>query len=189
MRYEEAVAALSTGAWLPAITALLGHLSHDPAHGKAWMYLGIAYSQVGFQEDSLRALYRADTLLEESAELCEAIGCTYSRMGQSELALADLNRAMSYPDCSASVYRNTAMLHLKGGHYLAALTAIETAMERDPDDVLTLLGKLFVLAGMQRVLDFDVREEMQVLADNLISRKGAPEHIRQTARQVLSEVS
>jgi Flp pilus assembly protein TadD len=112
MTYPDAVHALATGAFIPAITALHGHLSSSPVDGYAWMYLGIAYSETGFQAESLRALERARLIMDEGAELDEAFGCTFLRMGDYETAEIYFGSATRHADCPASVYRNLSMLFL-----------------------------------------------------------------------------
>jgi tetratricopeptide (TPR) repeat protein len=102
MTYPEAVRALATGAFIPAITTLHGHLSDQQADGHAWMYLGIAYSETGHQAEALRALERARLIIDESAELDEAFGCTFLRMGEHEIAGTYFESATRYANCPAS---------------------------------------------------------------------------------------
>lgn len=149
MTYPQAVQALAKGTFVPAIATIAGHLQHYPDDGPAWMFLGIAYSETGHFQAAIRALERASLIMDESAELDEAFGCTFLRMEEYDVAQQYLERAARFSDCPASVYRNLSILFLKTQRLQAALGAIETALEMDDDDARSLYGKVIILKQIE----------------------------------------
>ena len=188
MTYPEAVRALAMGAFIPAITTLHGHLSYEPADGLAWMYLGIAYSETGYHADALHALERAGLIIDERPELDEAFGCTYLRMGDYEVARMYLESATQYADCSASVYRNLSMLLFKTQRLQAALGAIDTALEMDADDILTLYGKAIILKQIESTTGKNVVFELTIVLDDILRRQHVPPEIRRRAESLRGEL-
>lgn len=188
MTYEDAVRALSTGAYTPAIATFLGRVSHDRRDGRAWMYLGIAYSEIGYQDEALSALFTANELMEGDAELSEALGCTYLRLQRFEAAQQHLVAATRFGDCSASVYRNLAILFLKTERLGAALAAIDTAHEMDGDDVLTLFGKALVLEAIGKSSSRSVEAEMRTVLRDIMRRRDAPSAIVERAEVLIASL-
>jgi tetratricopeptide (TPR) repeat protein len=188
MTYPESVRALATGAFVPAITALHGHLSYNPADGHAWMYLGIAYSETGFQAESLRALERARLIMDDGAELDEAFGCTFLRVGDYEIARIYFESATGYTECPASVYRNLSILFLATRRLLAALGAIDTALEMDSDDILSLYGKVIILNQIETSTGKEVALELTIVLDDILRRQHVPPEIRRQAERLRGEL-
>ncbi|MCG8480009.1 MAG: tetratricopeptide repeat protein [Spirochaetales bacterium] len=189
MTYRDAVNALATGAFVPAITTFLGRVAHDRTDGEAWMYLGIAYSGTGHQDEALRALSTADLLLDDNAELQEAFGCTYLRLKQYKRARSYLEGAIRCLDCPASVYRNLAVVFLKTGDLPAALMTIDTSLEMDPDDVLTLYCKALILVETAGATDQSVEDELRIVLNNITRRPGVPPAILNGVKTLAALVS
>lgn len=150
MQYHDAVQALSRGAYTPAIATFLGHLAHNRTDGNVWLYLGVAYSEAGLLDDALHALHVADLLLEDDAELLEALGVTHLRRGDYREARSYLEAAMSHRDRPESVFRNLAMLHLKQGDTSTALEVINRGVAAHPEDVATLVARGVVMKALLR---------------------------------------
>lgn len=188
MTYPDAVRALAAGAYIPAIATIHGHLTYEPTDGQAWMYLGIAYSETGFQTESLRALERARLIMDDNPELDEAFGCTVLRMGDYETARMYLEAATRYAGCPASTYRNLAILFFRTQKLQAALGAMDTALEMDSDDVLTLYGKAIILKQMETATGRDVAYELRIVLDDILRRTEVPTAVRRQAESLRDEL-
>ncbi len=189
MTVEEAINALASGSWTPAITTILGHLAHDRSDGAAWMYLGIAYSEIGHQDASLEALSNAERYMAPNAELDEAFGCTYLRMDRFGEARTYLERATASGECPASVYRNLSIFFLKTGELDNALTAVETALQVDGDDALSLYAMVLVLVQIRNESLRNVDDELRSALDAVLNHPGTPADIADSAMTIAGNLT
>lgn len=187
MTYDQAVEAVAKGEFVPAITTFLGHLSHDPTDGAAWLYLGIAYSESGHQDEALKALSHADALLQPNAELSEAFGCAYLRKGDVSAARPYFEDALQFDDCPGSVYRNLSVLLLKAEDLDAAMETLRIGLARTPNDILMLFTKVLVLeAHRQNDAEGAVRDQLQAVLEDILHRPGVPTQLAHIAEQHLA---
>lgn len=187
MTYDQAILALAKGSFVPAIATFLGHLSHQPTDGATWLYLGIAYSESGHQDEALKALSHADALMPPHAELSEAFGCAYLRKGDHNAARLHFQDAMQFDDCPGSVYRNLSVLLLKAEDLEGAMEALRIGLERSPNDILMLFTKVLVLeAHRQNDTEGAVRDQLQAVLQDILHRPGVPAQLAQIAEQHLA---
>ena len=193
MTYEQAIEALSRKNFTPAIATILGHLRDNPCKADAWLYLGVAYSEAGLQDDALEALDRAELLLNEpTAALCEAFGCTLLRLKRYQEARSYLQTALNLPDCPASAYRNLGVLEFKAGDLVAARELVETARDRGPDDVHTLYARIVVLDRLLNSPSHDahdmIRTELRDALTDILGRPGVPKEMAASAAKRLTNL-
>ncbi|TVR56226.1 MAG: hypothetical protein EA426_13955 [Spirochaetaceae bacterium] len=141
MDFCGAVQALASRSFAPAIATFLGYISHDRTDGNAWLYLGIAYTESGLLADSLHALHIAELLIDDNPELSQALGVTHLRSGDLPAARRHLEKSLNHSDPPASIHRNIAILYLQSGEIDRALHSIDSGIEKNPDDVLSLYAK------------------------------------------------
>lgn len=189
MTYDEAIYALSKQKFMPAIAVFLGHLAYNPKDGEAWMHLGIAYTEAGFQQEAVEALHRAEIFSEETAELCEALGCAYLRMDRADLARHYLEEALLLPECPASAFRNLGVLLLQLGEAATAEALIEIALYGAPDDAQTLYAQVLLLDEKLRRGDTTVREQLSAALQDILRRPAAPQAIRSGASRRLAALT
>ncbi|MFW5812065.1 MAG: tetratricopeptide repeat protein [Alkalispirochaetaceae bacterium] len=189
MTYDEAIYALSKHKFTPAIAVFLGHLAYNPEDGEAWMHLGIAYTEAGFQQEALEALHRAEIYSEESAELCEALGCAYLRLDEVKLARHYLEDALLLPECPASAFRNLGVLLLQLGETKSAEALIEIALYGNPDDAQTLYAHVLLLEEKARRGDDAARSRLSEALEDILRRPAAPPAIRSGASRRLAALN
>ncbi len=118
-----------------AVFALEEVVRSDPGNEKAFLYLGIAYEQLGQYENAVaayaRGLERAsayrDTFLFNMAN-------NYLRLGQDQEAADALNLTLKTNGSFAPAYLNRGNLRVKTGEYREAVNDYQNYITLRPDD-------------------------------------------------------
>lgn len=187
MTYPQALKALSQGKFAPSIAALLGHLAYNPEDARAWMHLGIAYTESGHHESATAALHKAEDLGEKSAELREALGCAYLRQGKKDAAEWYLVEAVESDVPPPSALRNLGILRLKMGRLEEAHELVSQALSRSPDDAQSLYARVLTLEQLYRShRSIASQTELFGAIGDLLERPGLPQEIRRGATYCLS---
>lgn len=186
MTYTDALLALSTGRFVPAIATFLGHVAFDRTDGEAWLYLGIGYSESGLLTDALHALHVAELLLEEDAELSEAFGVTYLRLGELDTAGTHLRRALAADNPPQSIHRNLAVLYLLQRGLDVALQSINRAIAGEPANVVNRYVKTLILRELHNRDQRDYRFELKGELKQILATNEVPPQIASFAKEELS---
>ena len=117
-----------------ALRYLESAVSEDPAHVKAFSYLGIVYLQVNRIDDAIatytRILPRAGG---DTAEIAFNLGNLHFMKGNNDLARQSYNMAISYNPSYSSAYLNRANVLVRNGDLSRALDDYEKYLSMEPN--------------------------------------------------------
>lgn len=188
MTFDDALHALSSRTFTPAIATFLGYIAYDRTDGEAWLYLGIAYTESGLHTDALQALHVAELLVEDNPELEEALGVTWLRMGDLQEAHRYFQQALLHPNPPTTIHRNMALMHLQSNDPERALPAIDRGISHNPDDVMNWYVKTLVLRACHdsKLDSKDYRFELKAALKELLGKKNTPPGMARSVREQLN---
>jgi tetratricopeptide (TPR) repeat protein len=105
------------------------HRSLFPA--KAYVDLGIMYSEKGEYELAISAFNKALEVDLVSAETFNNRGITYSQKGEYDLAISDFTKALEIKPVMAKAHYNRGITYAKKGEYVHALRDFDRSLELD----------------------------------------------------------
>ena len=106
----------------------------DPDYGP-WAYSnrGIAYSELGNNEDAIADFTRALRIDPDYANAYNNRGLSYQKLGNYNDAIADYTRALRIDPDNAVAYNNRGTAYSKLGNYNDAMADFTRALRIDPD--------------------------------------------------------
>lgn len=99
---------------------------------RAYVDLGIMYSEKGEYELAISAFNKALEVDSMSAETFNNRGITYSLMEEYDLAISDFTKALEIKPVMAKAHYNRGITHAKKGEYVLALQDFDRSLELDP---------------------------------------------------------
>jgi len=109
-------------------------VSEDPAHVQAFLYLGIAYQQIGRLDDAIetfrKILPRGGS---ETARIAFNLGNAHFSKGSFELARQYYSQAIEADPSYAAAYLNRANAHIKSGALSGAIADYEVYLSLEPN--------------------------------------------------------
>jgi tetratricopeptide (TPR) repeat protein len=118
-----------------AVFALEEALKREPRNEKAYLYLGIAYEQLGQYENAVAVYARG---LETAASYRDTflfnMANNYLRLGQDREAADALNLTLKTNGSFAPAYLNRGNLRVKTGEYRDAVNDYQNYITLRPDD-------------------------------------------------------
>ncbi|WP_028229660.1 tetratricopeptide repeat protein [Paraburkholderia ferrariae] len=122
------------------------HCRRAPDYAEGWFWNGYARQESGKLEQALDAYRRCARSLPRRPMLRNNMAAAYLCLGEYALAQALLEEAIGEEPANALVWTNLAAARLKQGDVEQALTAVERALELDPDYPLAQQAHSSVLA-------------------------------------------
>ena len=106
----------------------------DPDNSKFWMNRGLVKGALKDSSGSLKDLSKSLTLKETPAGYLNR-GVTYIVLGQTDLAMDDLNRSISLDPSYAKAYRNRGIIYNHRGDSVAACSDWRLALEKGDQEM------------------------------------------------------
>jgi tetratricopeptide (TPR) repeat protein len=163
-----------------ALPALAASVEEDPANIKAYLYLAVAYLQLGRSDDAiatyLKALPRGGA---ETSQIAYNLGNIYYANGSAETAVRYYTQAIDADPAYASAYLNRANALLRSGARKEALSDYEYYLTLEPrspkrpgiEQLVAFINEEFAEAERQRLLEEQRRLEAEALARAEAERK------------------
>ncbi|MBA7673362.1 hypothetical protein ES703_81558 [subsurface metagenome] len=142
-----------------AVDATEKYLTFDPNDSIAYLSLALSYSQLGRQEDSMKAAYQSIKLDPKNAAAYSVLGLSYRVLGNHEEAIKAFRMSIKLgPDFGPSPYCLLADSFAAIGKYQEAKSAYEQALEIDPNNASAYAG---IAAAHAECSDFKKAIEYQ----------------------------
>jgi len=155
-------------------------ISEDPAHVLSWLYLGIAYEQLGRHDEAI-AIYRR--VLPQagsfSANVANNLGNVYFQKGNTDEAERYFSQAITFDSVFSSAYLGRANTRVKAGNLQNAVSDYEQYLTLDPrssqreniEQLIGLIRQEVAAAEMRRIMAEEeerrLAEERQRLLDSV----------------------
>jgi tetratricopeptide (TPR) repeat protein len=137
---------------------------------EAVVLLGEVLQQQRRYDEAMECYQRAMQLKPADAELAERIGYVYLDMGDTENALGEFNRVLLQHPERYMALLGLGRSHMEAGHSGTAVAALESLIERYPDDAS---GYYYLAASRKFKPNDPVIPQLQALADKAGEEEGA----------------
>ncbi len=161
-------ALFSVGEAKPAITALEAARSIDPKDVDTLGHLGRAYNHLGMRENAVKALDRALRIDPEDVSALHARAQIAEKENDFAPARRLLRKCIANGLRSSAVYVLLSRVHSSAGDTDAALEAIETAIEKQPDsaEALGVRATILQTSGQFEAADAAFRQAFEAAPAN-----------------------
>ncbi|NNE28169.1 MAG: hypothetical protein HKN16_00940 [Saprospiraceae bacterium] len=138
--------------------------SFDANYGKArlhYMFLEFANAQTSYD-----MAVKSSNLIEDKILALGGRGACQFRLGETEGALLDLERALDYDSDNAIILNEFALMQINLGEYEFAKSTIQKILDMRPDDLVALsnLGYAFLKEG-------DLNSSLEIY-DEVLQKRG-----------------
>jgi tetratricopeptide (TPR) repeat protein len=168
-----------------ALSFLEAAIAQDPAHLRAYLYLGIVYQQLGRTDDAVaiyrKALSRAG---EEAPRVAFNLGNIYFRLGNIEYAEEFYSQAISMDSAYGPAYLNRANLRIKKGELAEALPDYDLYLSLEPRSAKR--PRIEQLCALIRA-EFAAEERRRILAEEDAERERVRAAVEAERQRVLAE--
>ena len=134
MSLDHGIHLLKYGKHQEAVDFFLELLYEDPLHLDAIMYTGIGYTEMGMQDEAVKALTFFTDRETERSEAWEGLGCAYYRTKRFAEAKECFSRALELSPDENSVIRNLGLTCMVLQDEDKAYELLERAVSKDKKD-------------------------------------------------------
>jgi tetratricopeptide (TPR) repeat protein len=182
-----------------ALGFLEAAIVQDPAHIRAYLYLGIVYQQLGRTDDAV-AVYRKvlPRAGDEAPRVAFNLGNIYFRLGNVEYAEEFYTQAISLDSAYGPAYLNRANLRVQKGELAEALPDYDLYLSLEPrsgkrpqiEQLCALIRAEFAAEERRRILAAEEAERERLRAEAEAERQRLlAEEAEARRRALLEEVS
>jgi len=158
--------------WDSAIDMWNDTVAKSPHKLRPRFQLAMAYFQTGHYPEAVENFEKASELEPPNFDLLLDWGLAYDGVGKPAEAIAKLRQAAAF-EKSAHVYSQIGMEYGKMGQYPQALDTLQTAIQLDPNFVMSYVyrGDVFSVQGNQRQAAEEYRHALGIDPNNSVARE------------------
>ena len=161
-----------------ALDFLIRAMSEDPTNSITYLYIGLAYEQLGRIDEAI-AIYRRvlPTAGVLSANVANNLGNIYLKRRNTDIAEQYFTQALGFNSVFSSAYLGRANTRIEAGHLQNAITDYEQYLTLEPhsnqrfiiEQMIDLIRTEFANEEMKRIIAEEearrIAEERQMLLD------------------------
>ena len=159
--------------------------------------LGVEYHRTGKREEALYYYGKAESLSPYFANICNNKGALYADAGSDNEARVEFEKAIHYDKGHTNARRNLGLVLLRKGLIEEGTRELETALEIDPEDPLTLkflayayrlkgsYGRAFLMLN-RALRTLNRQPEVLLYLSELLYRNGRTERAEKLVRQFIA---
>ncbi|MFW5800737.1 MAG: tetratricopeptide repeat protein [Spirochaeta sp.] len=166
-------------------TALLEiAVQNDPENAQAYIYLGIAYAQIGYLERAADALRRGtENAGEKLDQLYHNLAIVYQKMDDVEAAEDAYQRAVQYNPSYSPSYLNRGNLNVRQEEYDAAIQDYRVYLNLQPQGDQAENVRRMITALQDEIVEQQAEAERQRIAQEEAERQAEREEEERRIRE------